>query len=118
PPKLVNQNAPCPPCFLAMIGAGLGQKVQTDFDHQANFSQYKTYSWHEIKASNSLWDERIKEAVNAQLGSKGWIQEDSGGNVVIVAIKTTQTERTLQTFYDGMGGGGGGGGLRGLGEST
>jgi hypothetical protein len=41
--------------------------------------------------------------VNAQLGPKGRIQVDSGGNVVIVAIKTTQTERTLQTFYDGMG---------------
>jgi hypothetical protein len=27
--------------------------------------------------------------------------------VAIVAIKTTQTQRTLQTFYDGLGGGGG-----------
>jgi hypothetical protein len=72
----------------------------------------------EIKASNSLWDDRIKEAVNAQLGSKGWIQVDSGGNVVIVAIKTTQTERTLQTFYDGMGGGWRWRGFGGFGEST
>ena len=104
--------------LMVLLGSAFGQHIQTDFDHQANFSQYKTYSWQEIKASNSLWDDRIKEAVNAQLGSKGWIQVDSGGNVVIVAIKTTQTERTLQTFYDGMGGGWRWRGFGGFGEST
>ena len=104
--------------LMVLLGSAFGQRIQTDFDHQANFSQYKTYSWQEIKASNSLWDDRIKEAVNAQLGSKGWIQVDSGGNVVIVAIKTTQTERTLQTFYDGMGGGWRWRGFGGFGEST
>jgi hypothetical protein len=104
--------------LMVLLGSAFGQHIQTDFDHQANFSQYKTYSWQEIKASNSRWDDRIKEAVNAQLGSKGWIQVDSGGNVVIVAIKTTQTERTLQTFYDGMGGGWRWRGFGGFGEST
>ena len=104
--------------LMVLLGSAFGQHIQTDFDHQANFSQHKTYSWQEIKASNSLWDDRIKEAVNAQLGSKGWIQVDSGGNVVIVAIKTTQTERTLQTFYDGMGGGWRWRGFGGFGEST
>jgi hypothetical protein len=47
------------------------------------------------------------------LSAKGWTQVDSDGDVAIVAIKTTQTQRTLQTFYDGFGGGwrwrGGGG---------
>jgi Domain of unknown function (DUF4136) len=104
--------------LMVLLGSAFGQHIQTDFDHQANFSQYKTCSWQEVKASNSLWGDRIKEAVNAQLGSKGWIQVDSGGNVVIVAIKTTQTERTLQTFYDGMGGGWRWRGFGGFGEST
>src|ERR1700687_1063568 len=106
--------------FVAMLGAAFAQQVKTDFDHQANFSQYKTYSWQEIKPPNSLWDARIKSAVDAQLAAKGWTQVDSGGDVAIVAIATSHTERTLQTFYDGMGGGWGwrrfGGG--GFGEST
>src|ERR1700688_1970327 len=106
--------------FLTMLGSAFGQKVQTDFDHQANFSQYKTYSWQEINPANSLWDSRIKNAVDDQLAAKGWTQVDSGGDVAIVAIKTSQTQRTLQTFYDGMGGGWGwrrfGGG--GFGEAT
>jgi hypothetical protein len=58
--------------------------------------------------------------VDAQLAAKGWTQVPSGGDVAIVAIKTTQTQRSLQTFYDGFGGGWGwrrfGGG--GFGEST
>jgi hypothetical protein len=105
--------------FLVALETAVAQQVTTDFDHQANFSQYKTYSWQEIKPANSLWDARIKNAVDAQLAAKGWTQVDSGGDVAIVAIKTTQTQRTLQTFYDGFGGGWGwrrfGGG--GLGES-
>jgi hypothetical protein len=118
--NFVNRTALCTVFVVAMIGAALGQRVQTDFDHQANFSQYKTYSWQEIKAANSLWDARIKDAVGAQLAARGWIQVENGGDVAVVAIKTTKTQRTLQTFYDGMGGGWGwrrfGGG--GFGEST
>jgi hypothetical protein len=103
-----------------MLGVAFAQHVQTDFDHQANFSQYKTYSWQQIQPANSLWDARIKNAVDAQLTAKGLTQVDSGGDVTIVAIKTTQTQRSLQTFYDGFGGGWGwrrfGGG--GFGEAT
>jgi Domain of unknown function (DUF4136) len=106
--------------FLTLLGAAFAQKVQTDFDHQANFSQYKTYSWQEIKPADSLWDPRIKNAVDARLTAKGWTQVESGGDVSIVAIKASKTQRTLQTFYNGFGGGWGwrrfGGG--GFGDST
>jgi hypothetical protein len=104
--------------FVAMLGAAFAQQVKTDFDHQANFSQYKTYSWQEIKPTNSLWNARIKNAVDAQLTAKGWTQVDNGGDVAVVAIGTTQTERTLQTFYDGMGGGWRWRGMGGMGEAT
>ena len=87
--KFVHSTTICTLVFLAMLGAAFAQKVQTDFDHQANFSQYKTYSWQEIKPPNSLWDARIKNAVDAQLAAKGWTQVDSGGDVAIVATKTT-----------------------------
>jgi hypothetical protein len=110
----------CTLFFLAILGTAFAQQVETDFDHEANFSQYKTYSWEEIKPANSLWDARIKKAVDAQLAAKGWTQVASGGDVAVVAIKTSQTQRTLQTFYDGLGGGWGwrrfGGG--GFGGST
>ena len=92
-----RKAAVCTVFFLIALGTALAQQVKTDFDHQANFSQYKTYSWQEIKPANSLWDARIKDAMDAQLAAKGWTQVDSGGDVAIVAIKTTQTQRSLQT---------------------
>ena len=116
--KFVHRTAMYTLFSLAMLGVGFAQHVKTDFDHQANFSQYKTYSWQEIKPANSLWDARIKNAVDAQLAAKGWTQVDNGGDVAIVAIKTTQTQRTLQTFYDGMGGGWRWRGMGGFGQST
>ncbi len=104
--------------FLVALGTALALQVKTDFDHQANFSQYKTYSWQEIKPANSLWDARIQRAVDAQLAAKGWTKVESGGDVAVVAIATSHTERTLQTFYDGMGGGWRWRGFGGMGEAT
>ena len=114
----VCRLAVCSLFLLAMLEAAFAQHVQTDFDHQANFNQYKTYSWQEIKPANSLWDDRIQSAVDAQLAAKGWTKVASGGDVAVVAIKTTQTQRTLQTFYDGFGGGWRWRGFGGLGEAT
>jgi hypothetical protein len=116
--KVVHRAATYTLFSLAMLGAAFAQHVQTDFDRKANFTQYKTYSWQEIKPANSLWDARIKNAVDAQLAAKGWTQVDNGGDVSVVAIKTTQTQRTLQTFYDGFGGGWRWRGFGGMGEST
>jgi hypothetical protein len=116
--KLLRQTAISTVLFLGALGIAFAQHVKTDFDHQANFTRYKTYSWKEIKPANSLWDARIKSAVDAQLAAKGWTQVDSGGDVVIVAIGTTHTQRTLQTFYDGFGGGWRWRGFGGMGEST
>src|SRR5216684_4582873 len=116
--KTVLRTALCTLLFLTTLGPAFAQHVTTDFDHQANFSQYKTYSWQSIQPANSLWDARIKSAVDAQLAAKGWTQVDSGADVSIVAIATSQTERTLQTFYDGMGGGWRWRGFGGMGEAT
>jgi hypothetical protein len=60
----------------------------------------------------------MKNAVNAQLKAKGLTQAADGGDIAIVAIKTSQKQRTLQTFYDGFGGGWLWRGFDGFGEST
>ena len=116
--EIVRFITMCAAVSLVTLTAGFAQDVQTDFDHQANFAQYKTYSWQEIKPRASLWDSRIKNAVNAQLEAKGLTQVAEDGNIAIVAIKTSKTQRTLQTFYDDFGGGWGWRGFGGFGEST
>jgi Domain of unknown function (DUF4136) len=106
--------------MFLFAGKASAQQVKTDYDRSANFGQYKTYSWEQVKTKEALDVDRVKSAVNAALAAKGWTQVDSGGDVSIVAVETTQTQQTLNTFYDGFGGGWGyrrfGGG--GFGEAT
>jgi hypothetical protein len=105
---------------LLVATASLGEQVKTDYDRNANFSQYKTYSWEKVRTLDSLWVDRIKDAVNRSLAAKGWTQVESGGQVAIVAVEMTKNQQTLNTFYDGFGGGWGwrrfGGG--GFGDAT
>jgi hypothetical protein len=91
--------------MFLFAGVASAQQVKTDYDRGANFAQYKTYSWEKVKTKDQLDVDRIKSAVNAALASKGWTQVDSGGDVSIVAMEITNTQQTLNTFYDGMGGG-------------
>jgi hypothetical protein len=109
----------CGMMFL-IAGRSSAQDVKTDYDHNTNFTQYKTYSWEKVKTKDPLFVDRIKSAVNAALTAKGWTQVGSGGDVSIIAIQMTQDQQTLNTFYDGLGGGWGwrrfGGG--GFGEAT
>ena len=88
-------------CFAGKASA---QQVKTDYDRSANFPQYKTYSWEQVKTTNPLDADRIKDAVSAALAAKGWTQVNSGGDVSIVALEITRNQQTLNTFYDGFGG--------------
>jgi hypothetical protein len=105
---------------LLFAGVLSAQQVKTDYDRSANFGQYKTYSWEQVKTKDTLDVDRIKNAVNTALTAKGWTMVQSGGDVSIVAMEMTQNQQTLNTFYDGFGGGWGwrrfGGG--GFGQAT
>ena len=106
--------------MFLLAGTLSAQQVKTDYDRSANFGQYKTYSWEHVKTQDPLYEDRIKNSVNAALAAKGWTQVDSGGDVSLVAMEITHNQQTLNTFYDGFGGGWGwrrfGGG--GFGEAT
>ena len=108
---------------LLLAAGSFAQDVKTDYDRAADFNQYKTYSWENVHTQNPLWVDRIKEAVNSALASKGWTQVESGGNISIMAMEMTSSHQTLNTYYDGFGGGWGwrgrfGGGFGGFGDAT
>lgn len=92
--------------------------ITTDYDHATNFSQYKTYSWIKVQAGDSLWADRIQQDVDAQLAAKGWTKVASNGNASVSALETTQSQKNLETFYDGFGGGWRWRGLGGTGMAT
>ena len=93
------------PLFLiALTTAVFADNVKTDYDHSANFNQVKTYSWAKIKTKNSIWNDRVKGAIDKELAAKGWTQVPSGGDVSLVAIEKTSVQQQYDTFYDGLGG--------------
>lgn len=85
--------------------ASSAEQVKTDYDRNADFSRYKTYSWENVHTQDPLWVDRIKGAVNSALAAKGWTQVESGGDICIMAMEMTNEHRTLNTYYDNFGGG-------------
>ena len=95
--------------LLGSSVVALGDNVRTDYDHQANFSQYHTYSWGQVKTSDPFYVGRIQQSVNSQLHAKGWQMVPSGGSVTIFASDNLHNQQETQTMYDNLGGGWGGG---------
>ena len=91
--------------IFALAIASLAQQVKTDYDRNASFSKYKTFSFEKIQTKDPLWVNRIKTAVSAALTAKGLSQVESGGDISVVAVEMTKTQQTLDTFYNGFGGG-------------
>jgi Domain of unknown function (DUF4136) len=88
------------------------QKVETDYDKTKNFSEYHTYYWAKVDGPNPLMNQRVQDAIDAELQKKGWSKQEGSGQVAVAALGTTQTKKDLQTFYSGSpwGWGGFGGG--------
>ena len=94
--------------ILTLTAAGVmlaAASVKTDYAHSVNFSRYKTYSWLKVEAGDSLWQDRIRRDVDAELSAKGWRNVPSGGDASIAAVGSLKNEQRLETFYDDFGGG-------------
>jgi hypothetical protein len=98
---------------IFLVGAGLvaafsclgaAQEVRTDHDKSANFERYHTYYWAKVQASNPLWQQRIQEAVDKDLQSKGWQRSDKNGDIAVTAVGSARDQQEYQTFYNGLGG--------------
>jgi hypothetical protein len=85
------------------------QKVNVDFDKQANFSGYKTYAWASgTRAKNPLMDQRIIEGIDSRMAAKGLQKVDANANpdlaVLYHAAVGAETQiSTMNTGYGGWG---------------
>ena len=91
--------------ILSLVAGSLAQETKTDYDRNADFSRYKTFSFEKVETKDALWVDRITAAVDAALAAKGLTQVSLAGDIAIVAIAMTQDRQTLNTFYDNFGGG-------------
>ena len=90
---------------LISSAALYAQKVSTDYDHDANFRGYHTFSVVKVQASNPLVEQRLHDALLSQLTAKGLTEVPSGGDVAVDAVGGMHSEQEYNTFYDGLGGG-------------
>jgi hypothetical protein len=102
--------------IVLLFATAVFASVKTDYNHSADFSHYKTYSWEKVQTKDPLYVERIKDAVNEVLAAKGLTPVASGGDISIVSMELTENQPTVNTFYNGFGGGWRWGG--GFGTST
>ena len=81
------------------------QEVNVDFDKTENFKKFKTFAWKEgISSGNPFADQRIKEAVELQLGSKG-LRRAMGAepDCLVVFSASTREDLSLNTYYSSWG---------------
>lgn len=69
----------------------LSQDVRYNFDKNADFSKYKTYKWVPIKDApklNDLVDKQIKDALDAELATKGLTKTDNDSADLYIGYQT------------------------------
>lgn len=90
---------------LLLVATAAGATIITDYDRHVNFSSYKTYSWGRVETANSLWDERVKDAISSQLAAKGLKEVEFGGDLVVNATGIPRLGQDVHITADGWGGG-------------
>ena len=98
-----------------MPAIAMAQKTTYDFDKTATFGQYKTYTWKTgTPAGQELVDKRIVEAIKGQLAARGFTENDSNPDVVVLYHIAFDKQKDISAYssgpmYGGYGYGWGGG---------
>lgn len=113
PRSYLRHALPVLALLLASI-SGFAQKITTDYDHGANFSNYHAYAWTEgTHVKDQLMDQRIHDDVDQQLAAKGYkkVEDPSQADVLVAYDAAVGQQTQLNTM--GMGGWGRGWGMGG-----
>jgi hypothetical protein len=85
----------------------LGQDVRSNYMPGTDFSKYHTYKWVPIEGGtnpNQIVDAQIKQAIDAQLATKGFSKSDNEKADLYVAYQVAVNQQKQWNAY-GMGGG-------------
>lgn len=104
--------------FLLAAAAGvLAQDVRYNFDTKTDFSKFKTYKWVTIKGAdqpNELVDKQIKDALDAELATKGLSKVDTETADLFIGYQTAiGQEKQFNSYGTNWGYGPGWGGWYG-----
>lgn len=90
------------PMFL--VACASSPTVHTDYDSNAQFGSFRTYSWTvKPQLASPLAQQRIIEGIDRRLQAKGLSPVATGGDLAVAAHVTSQQKTTLDTMYSGTG---------------
>jgi hypothetical protein len=94
---------------LFAVSCAPSLKVSTDFDKNAVFSNYKTFSVYNLKTTGSVSQlnaDRIVNAIKAELSAKGFQETGSNADLIINAVTILKDKQSVSstTNYYGYGG--------------
>jgi hypothetical protein len=113
--------------FLLICGAQVSaQDIKYNYLRGTDFSKYQTYKWVQVpnvQYPNSILDDQIKQAIDAQLRLKGLTKTEDNPDLYVtyqVAINQERQWNSYSTGGDAWGYGGWGrwGGYGGMGTTT
>jgi Domain of unknown function (DUF4136) len=96
--------------LITVMGCEPALKVTSDYDKQANFGQYKTFSlYQDVKVSDAISQlnhDRVINAIKGEMVKKGYQENTSSPDVLVnvVAIFKDRTSVSATTDYYGYGG--------------
>ncbi len=96
-----------------MTGCASGSKIRSDFDHNADFSQYQTYNFYtdagpESTNYQSLFSQHMVRAITKEMDVRGYKKSDDADLLVnfnaVLRDKTKVTTRSAPVSYGGYSG--------------
>ena len=99
---------------LALTATAMqAQSVQTDYDHKAPLTDYRTFSIAKIQTVNPLDKDVLRTEIVKDLQYHRLQEVSQGGDVVLTVIGGQREVAQYQSFYEGLGPGFGYGGFGG-----
>ncbi len=81
---------------LVLSAAAFAQKIETDYDRSATFSNYHTYMWEKSPhPAKGFWNQRIVDAINKQLQAKGLTEVDSNPDLTVVYSNSIHDQKSV-----------------------
>jgi len=100
--------------FVTVFISGCSSlSLSTDYDKKINFSNFKTYHWHEdnehneasLKYLNAIMDQRIRSTIDQQLQRQGYTKKETGSVDFLINYSIVVKDRAdVHTYnnYNGM----------------
>jgi hypothetical protein len=102
--------------LACVVSPSVAKKVRVDFDHESNFSGYRTYRWMQspdaklhpgqlpnAQFPNQLMRERIVGFIEEALAAKGLRRVDTAADLVVDYQMKVTEQQQLTTYTDGLG---------------